>query len=476
MSPTAARGADRRELAFVTACLGAMLAGHLWLGHRLGLAEDEAYYWVFSQHLATGYLDHPPLIAWLIAAGSRVLGDTHLGVRALPALLGTLGLLPVILLARDRSLAAFALVAAPLLWLGGVLATPDAPLIAAWSLGLWAAGRQRWALLGLAAGLAMLSKYTGVLLLPLILLADPKSLTRRGPWIALAIAFVVYLPNAIWNVQHDLSSWRFQLEHAAGQGAQAGAGSLAFFGAQALLVGPVVFLAALAWWLARARAAVAWSDPDTRVDRLCWWTSLPVVLIATASGGEANWAAPAWLGAVVGLARMGGRWPRVAWFGAGISACLSLAVSVHAVHPLFSWRDDPLHRLEGGRVLADSVAAWGLQPVFTSRYQEAALIHFYSGVPAHALPDQGRVDMYDSWPPPADLGDPADPVGRVLFVRPWRGDAPTPLDGQGWERGGPNNVTAYAATTDPTVSLPVARWQVYEVWRTAADPAGAVSP
>ena len=47
----------------------------------LPLSGDEAYYWLWSQHLSLGYYDHPPAIAWLIRFGTLLLGDTELGVR-----------------------------------------------------------------------------------------------------------------------------------------------------------------------------------------------------------------------------------------------------------------------------------------------------------------------------------------------------------------------------------------------------------
>ena len=47
----------------------------------LPLSADEAYYWLWSKHLAAGYFDHPPAIAWLIHAGTALFGDTPLGVR-----------------------------------------------------------------------------------------------------------------------------------------------------------------------------------------------------------------------------------------------------------------------------------------------------------------------------------------------------------------------------------------------------------
>lgn len=437
--------------------LAVAAVAHLVLAGSRGLAEDEAYYWVWSQHLAAGYYDHPPLIAWLIAAGTGVLGDSELGVRLLPGLLTSLGLLPVVSLSPRPTLAALALAFTPLLFLGGVLAGPDAPLVAAWGLGLWAAARERWLVLGVAAGLAMLSKYTGVLLLPVCVLAWPSSLRRRGPWLAAAAALLVYAPNLLWNLQHDIVSWRFQLGHAAGAETAAGAGSLAFLGAQAGLVGPLLFLVAGAWLLLRARAAIFGDD---RLLRLCWWSAFPLLVLATLSGGEANWGAPAWIGALLGLTLEAGRWPRIAGFAAGTSAALSLVAGLHVLTPLFDLQGDPTHRLEGGRILADSVRAWDVQPVLAARYQESALIHFYSGIPAHKAPGIGRPDQYDLWPTPV-----TDQVDRLLFVRPWRGDSSTPLDAQGWQRSAPNAVTAYAQGTDPLSAVPVARWQVFDMRR-----------
>ena len=69
---------------------------------NLPLLEDEAYYWTWSTRLAAGYYDHPPAIAWIIAAGTAVFGKTALGVRSVGILLtglGSVGLLP---LARQR--------------------------------------------------------------------------------------------------------------------------------------------------------------------------------------------------------------------------------------------------------------------------------------------------------------------------------------------------------------------------------------
>ncbi|HTO65264.1 MAG TPA: glycosyl transferase, partial [Bradyrhizobium sp.] len=45
------------------------------------LTFDEAYYWMWSKHLAGGYYDHPPMVALVIRLGTMLAGDTELGVR-----------------------------------------------------------------------------------------------------------------------------------------------------------------------------------------------------------------------------------------------------------------------------------------------------------------------------------------------------------------------------------------------------------
>jgi len=46
----------------------------------LELHFDEAYYWLYSRNLDWGYFDHPPLVAVLIFAGTKLFGG-YLGVR-----------------------------------------------------------------------------------------------------------------------------------------------------------------------------------------------------------------------------------------------------------------------------------------------------------------------------------------------------------------------------------------------------------
>src|SRR4030088_481195 len=48
---------------------------------RTDLSGDEAYYWMWSQHLAPGYFSKGPGIAFAIRASTAIFGATEFGVR-----------------------------------------------------------------------------------------------------------------------------------------------------------------------------------------------------------------------------------------------------------------------------------------------------------------------------------------------------------------------------------------------------------
>lgn len=447
--------------------LGAIVAIRLVVAATTGIVEDEAYYWAWSERLAAGYYDHPPAIAWLIAPFAELFGRTSIGVRAGPVLVGALATLALLPHVRDKWLFVAILGAMPLYTLGGVLATPDAPMLSAWALGLAGALRGNWLVAGLGAGLAGLSKYTGWGLWPLLVAgvifgpAEDRGRSLRALVPGLLLTLLVLSPNLAWNARHEWISVKFQLGHGlGGEGATSDKppglfGAAEFFGAQVGLVSPVLFAAFVAFW------AVGWRGD--RIDRLCWWTSLPVLgfftYAAMLARGEPNWAAPAWVGAAVGVARAAGRIHRAGWVGVGIAGALSALVVAHLYKPVVALPKDPTARLGVGATLAESVEAWGIEPVYTERYQEAALIRYYEGLEAYALPGVGRTDQYDLWP--------IRWADRALFVRRWRGGDAMPSDAFCAERG-----EREAATERNAAGEPVERWQVTVVTGCAA-PAGS---
>ncbi len=413
----------------VAAALLCALALRLWLASRWGLIADEAYHWVWSLQPALGYYDQPPLIAWVLAAARAGLGESTLALRAAPIALGIASIASLVPYARDRSLWLVWALGLPPLWLMTQLAVPDALLIAAWGGALAAAirGGRAWVLAGILAGLASLAKHTGLGLMPLLLLgADASERRTPWPWVGWGLSLALVAPNLAWNASHDWVTLRFQFsEGLASPNAPGWVGPIEQGLGQALFATPLAFAAAVAW-------AVRW--PGDRVDRLCWASSVPLLVFfaLAAVGGppEAHWTAPAWVGVGLGLSRSSGRVHRLAAVGAWLAAFASLAATVHAERPLLALEVDPADRLREGEALGRGVARWALPtgvarwedavrqatPVVTERYQEAALVHYYTGIEARVLPGCGRPSQYDLWP--FEVPDSA------MFVRPSRSGPP----------------------------------------------------
>ena len=106
---------------------------------QIDLLPTEAYYWNYSRHLDFGYLDHPPMVALLIRAGTTAFGNTEFGVRIGALCSSLIAALFMFRLARNLFGEASAWVAVvllqtlPFFFLSGMVMNPDAPLIAAWS-------------------------------------------------------------------------------------------------------------------------------------------------------------------------------------------------------------------------------------------------------------------------------------------------------------------------------------------------------
>ena len=195
---------------------------------------DEAYYWMWSKHLAGGYYDHPPMVALVIRLGTLIAGDTELGVRLVSILLA----LPMSwaiyeatsVLFGGRRVAATATIlfnATLMVAVGTMIVTPDAPLLVASSFLLLSlakvlrTGRGAWWLaVGVAAGCALLSKYTALFFGPAILIwliVVPK--LRHwliSPWLYLGglVAAAMFAPVVWWNADHNWVSFIKQMGRA----------------------------------------------------------------------------------------------------------------------------------------------------------------------------------------------------------------------------------------------------------------------
>jgi dolichol-phosphate mannosyltransferase len=284
------------------------------------LLPEEAYYWTYAKHPALGYFDHPPMVAWFIAIGTALFGDTALGVRFMTFVLwiATAGLL--FLTARmwfGRRVAlmtTFLFTLLPIYVGTGFIVTPDAPLLFFWLASLYLmtkalhTGRGGyWLLAGVAFGGALLSKYYAILLAPSLLwflLLSPNHrhwLRRPQPWLALPIALAVFSPVIIWNAHHDWASFLFQSTRTAGVQKHTLQDMPLFWLVQLAMLTPLVF--ALFAGAAARGIRRGWLQHDDRWNFAVSF-SLPLFFLFAAASFKTqihvNWTAPAFLSLMPG--------------------------------------------------------------------------------------------------------------------------------------------------------------------------------
>ncbi|PIB30819.1 4-amino-4-deoxy-L-arabinose transferase [Maribacter sp. 4U21] len=187
------------------------------------LIFDESYYWYYSQNMAWGYFDHPPMVALLIKISSLFF-DGELGVRFMSCLLSAANLIVLWLLIdhpkkKDYVVHFFVLTfSMTLLNAYGFFTLPDTPLlfftscflliykkfIEKPSLGLSV-------LLSIVMACLMYSKYHAVLVILFVLLSNLKLLKNRFAWYAVIVALLCYMPHFYWLYENNLVSIKYHL-------------------------------------------------------------------------------------------------------------------------------------------------------------------------------------------------------------------------------------------------------------------------
>jgi undecaprenyl-diphosphatase len=439
--PAAAAGtaAPTRILWITLAVLTGLRLGYLALG-ALDLSPDEAHYWEWSRRLDLSYYSKGPLVAYLIHALTSVLGTSAFAIRSGAVLLSLLGSLAIYRLGRtafgDGWVGLGAVVGlqlTPLFWAGSLLLTIDAPFIALWVLALLCLHRATvggvrgaWLAAGVAVGLGLLAKYTMLFVLPglaLYLWRAPEArrwLARPEPYLAAALAGLIFSPVVVWNVQRGWVSAR----HVASQGTGGGASllqPLEFVGAQLLVLTPLV-AGILGWglWYGIHEGLGRGREPY----RFLIAFVVPVLgfyaLLSLQGKVQANWLAAAYpalalvaAGALRERARRldpAGRRRQHAWLAAAAGMALSASVLGHATDRLgIPPSLDPTTRLKGWQELGDAVSAVRRQMpdaartfLVSERYQIASELAFYveGRPPAYNVNLGRRLNQYDFWEGP----------------------------------------------------------------------------
>ncbi len=224
-------------------CAGASL--RFWRLADISLVGDESYFWLWSQHLAWTYLDHPGGVAWLIGFSAWLGGGSEWGIRWLNALLGSLSILLAYGAARRLATPTAGLAAAAILAVAPpyvltsrfvytdtlpiflllcnlnlllpILLGPRSPASVGAAVGIAPAGSVwRWLLIGgnwLLLLNTKLSVYPYFLGLAIGALAWRRDLLRqRRLWLAVALASLGFVPFLLWNVRHEWAglAWMWQ--------------------------------------------------------------------------------------------------------------------------------------------------------------------------------------------------------------------------------------------------------------------------
>ncbi|CAA9564424.1 MAG: hypothetical protein AVDCRST_MAG73-4024 [uncultured Thermomicrobiales bacterium] len=201
---------------------------HLLVGGRYGYHRDELYYLAGGDHLAWGYVDHPPLTPFLARLVGDVFGNSLFWLRLLPAVAGTVIVVLAALLAREFGgrtwspvLAAFAVLVAPIFLAANALFQTVSFDQLWWVVALLlvvkllkGADQRLWLALGIVFGVGLETKQTILLLaggLAVGLLSAPTRAWFRAPWPWLggAIALLIWAPNLAWQATNNWPSVEF---------------------------------------------------------------------------------------------------------------------------------------------------------------------------------------------------------------------------------------------------------------------------
>jgi len=230
---------------------------HLYFNNRYGYFRDEFDYMACGDHLAWGYVDQPPLVPFLIKLSRILLGDSLRSIRVVPALATSAAAILSAMIARElggrrfaMALSALAFIAVPMYLNDGSVMTTNClePLL--WMgcvyFAILAIKRdpRYWLWFGVVAGLGLEEKYSiavlgFALVVGLLLTEERRVFFKMWIWLGGALAFLVFLPNSLWNVRNH---WPFlELMHnIKAEGRDVVLSPAAYFAQQVLIIHPIL--------------------------------------------------------------------------------------------------------------------------------------------------------------------------------------------------------------------------------------------
>ncbi len=381
-----------------------LIVSRFAVGAVLPLSADEAYYWLWSQHLAAGYYDHPPGIAYVIRAGTLLFGDTSLGVRLGGLLLSVLASWFVwrsgTILLGDRKAgltAALLFNVTLMIAVETMAATPDSPSIAMAAAFLFCLAKVEqsrdgrwWLAAGMAAGLGLLAKYSalflgvGCLFWLIAAPAQRRWLASPFPYLGGLIAALIFAPNVWWNANHGWETFAFQFGRIS-SGNFTPRYLFEFVGAEFLLATPFIFILGVLALTRRREMPLAAA--------LCWPSIAYFLVHALHDRVQGNWPCflfPAF--AILAVTAMRADWTgrrrapahaagRLAIPVAGLLLATAYMQALFNIVPM--GRNDPMARLlavgmDGvTQAIATVQNSTGTSALVTTDYASTSWLRFY---------------------------------------------------------------------------------------------------
>ncbi len=424
----------------------------------IALHSDEAYYWLWSKHLALSYYDHAPMVAYFIKL-TTLFSDSEIAVRfssiIATVILSILLWKLVIKLFNSEVMASAAVVilhCMPILFTASILITPDTPVFLFLSIAtyyVWklidTENQNYWYFIGLFFGLSMLSKYTACLFI--MSLGIYILLTKKWAWfksyqmyIAVIISFICFLPVIIWNYQHDWASFSYQIGHGLSNKGIRFNYIFEYLGTQALVFNIILFFPIL-------YIGTKYLFSKDKKDIFLAAFSVPVILFYV----------------VTALKRLpGGNWPIPAYFTFSIIAAkwfitssssntefpvkqklvigaiifnlfASILVGLHVKYtiiPIYKFSNrqavaDATNYFYGYKDLAEVLLADGYNYVLTPEHQLSASIAYYTKNRIKSLRynNNSKKTQFEIWGIPKDLSSYGK--GAFVYEPPEDGHIPT---------------------------------------------------
>ncbi len=378
---------------------------HIWIASQFELSHDEAYYWLYSQHLDWGFFDHPPMVGLIIRSFS-FFGHSEIAVRLGFIVLQVISCFLMLKLIPERRklLALILFFIFPLASFAGLFALPDLPLL--FMTTLYCVLLKRYLEksdilstleLGLVIPLLLYSKYHGILVIFFTILALPKLLKRRDFYLVTLISVLIFLPHVFWQYEHDFSTLRYHfferpkadfsplrlLEYSATQIFLAG-----------LFVGPII------WWTILKNKSQ--SDFERALKFISIGTFCFFLLSTMTKKFEANWTifltAP-----LIILGVQNNIWDKK-WVRNLLvisSLIIFLARFLLVLDPKIA-KIKRLNEFHGWSHWAKTVEKKCDEPILANNYQMASKLSFYLDQPVHALNLGSRKNQFDYWLPSKD--------------------------------------------------------------------------